>query len=165
MAVVGFAAAVFVLPVAVAQDAQLAVPQALELGPVQDVPQAALLVAQDALPVRNAALVARSDASPGDPQDDQPDDCSVVHSGASPGDPQDDQPVDCLAAHCSVALPGDPQGGPPVDCLAARCSVALPGDPQVDQPVDCSVALPGDPQDDPQDDQPVDCSAVRCSAA
>ena len=101
MAVVGFAAAVFVLPVVVAQDAQLDVPLAWELGPVQDVPQAALLVAQDALPVRNAALVARSDASPGDPQDDQPD--------------------DCLAARCSVALPGDQQGGQPVDCTAARC--------------------------------------------
>ena len=56
--VVGFAAAVFALPVAVAQDAQLAVPPALEQELVPGVPQAALLVAQDALPVRNAALAA-----------------------------------------------------------------------------------------------------------
>jgi hypothetical protein len=132
VAVVGFVAAVSELQAAVAQDAQLDVPLAWELGPVQDVPQAALLVvqdvpqaallvAQDALPVRNAALVARSDASPGDPQDDQPD--------------------DCLAARCSAALPGDPQAGQPVDCSAARCSAAaLPGDPQDGQPDDYSAA-------------------------
>jgi hypothetical protein len=109
--VVGFAAAVFALPVAVAQDAQLAVPPALEqelvpgvpqaallvaqdalLGVppalerelVPGVPQAALLVAQDALPVRNAALVAHSAEWP----DDQPGarwapaGCLVVHLDA-----------------------------------------------------------------------------------
>jgi hypothetical protein len=101
--VVGFAA-VFVLQGAVAQDAQLAAPQASELErePERDVPQAAQPAAQVALPVPVGALVAHSVGSPGDPLDAQLAlaELLAVHSASSVADLRDGPQDDCLAAHC-----------------------------------------------------------------
>jgi hypothetical protein len=87
-----FAAAVFVLRAAVAQDVQLAVPPASEQERVRDVP-----------------LAAHSVASLGDPQDALSvlGELLAVHLAAQ------------LAVRLDVS-PDDPLVGPQVDCLAVR---------------------------------------------
>ena len=133
--VVVFAAAVFALQAAVAQDALLAVLPASQPERVRAVPRAAQLVVQDdlqaALLERGALLAVHSVASRDDPQGAQwePAVSPVVRLDALLVDlrgalPEPDAlPVvrsDAQSAVHSVASPADLQGGQQDDCLVAR---------------------------------------------